>query len=174
MPDIFTKRKRSDVMACIRSSGNQATELRLIQIFRAHGISGWKRGCSLSLAPRSSKDQGTSPKAKGARPKNPKPKSQTQRRAARVRPDFVFPKLKTAVFVDGCWSGLVHHPVLSPLCDSELARLPSPRHLAEDPRGLLEGQDRGQPSPRPSRQPRPAETRMGGDSDLGARTKKAR
>ncbi len=38
MADIFTRRKRSAVMAAIRSHGNQATELRLIRIFRAHGI----------------------------------------------------------------------------------------------------------------------------------------
>ena len=35
MPDIFSKRKRSAVMALIRSRGNQATELRLSAIFRA-------------------------------------------------------------------------------------------------------------------------------------------
>ena len=38
MPDIFTKAKRSDVMSRIRGSGNKDTELRLIQVFRAHGI----------------------------------------------------------------------------------------------------------------------------------------
>ena len=38
MPDIFTQRKRSAVMAAIRSHGNKGTELRLIQIFRANGI----------------------------------------------------------------------------------------------------------------------------------------
>lgn len=46
MPDIFTQRKRSAVMAAIRSHGNKATELRLIRVFRAHGITGWRRGCS--------------------------------------------------------------------------------------------------------------------------------
>ena len=38
MPDIFTKRKRSDVMSRIRGAGNKATELRLMQVFRANGI----------------------------------------------------------------------------------------------------------------------------------------
>jgi DNA mismatch endonuclease (patch repair protein) len=47
MPDIFSKRKRSAVMAAIRSRGNKATELRLIAIFRAHGIWGWRRGSKL-------------------------------------------------------------------------------------------------------------------------------
>ena len=41
--DIFTKAKRSAVMALIRSSGNRATELRMIALFRAHGITGWRR-----------------------------------------------------------------------------------------------------------------------------------
>ena len=43
MPDIFTKAKRSAVMALIRSRGNRATELRLIALMRAHGITGWRR-----------------------------------------------------------------------------------------------------------------------------------
>lgn len=75
MPDIFTKAKRSATMSRIRGSGNKDTELRLIQIFRPSGITGWRRGSKL---------QG--------------------------RPDFVFPKLKTAVFVDGCfWHGCPKH-----------------------------------------------------------------
>jgi DNA mismatch endonuclease (patch repair protein) len=73
--DIFTKRKRSEVMSRIRGSGNKGTELRLIQIFRANNITGWRRG---SLLP--------------------------------GKPDFVFPKLKSAVFVDGCfWHGCPKH-----------------------------------------------------------------
>ena len=40
MPDIFTKLKRFKVMARVRSRGNAATELRLIAIFRSHGITG--------------------------------------------------------------------------------------------------------------------------------------
>ena len=43
MADVFTKAKRSAVMACIRSHGNRATELRLIALLRAHGITGWRR-----------------------------------------------------------------------------------------------------------------------------------
>jgi DNA mismatch endonuclease (patch repair protein) len=43
MPDVFTKAKRSAVMARIRGSGNKDTELRLIALFRAHGITGWRR-----------------------------------------------------------------------------------------------------------------------------------
>ena len=43
MADIFTKAKRSEVMARIRGSGNRATELRLIALMREHGITGWRR-----------------------------------------------------------------------------------------------------------------------------------
>lgn len=43
MPDVFTAEKRSAVMARIRGSGNKATELRLIELFRANGITGWRR-----------------------------------------------------------------------------------------------------------------------------------
>lgn len=75
MPDVFTKRKRSAVMSRIRSRGNRATELRLIVVFRAHSITGWRRGSKLT-----------------------------------GRPDFVFPELKLAVFVDGCfWHGCPKH-----------------------------------------------------------------
>jgi G:T-mismatch repair DNA endonuclease (very short patch repair protein) len=34
MADIFSRRKRSAVMAAVRSHGNAATELRLIALFR--------------------------------------------------------------------------------------------------------------------------------------------
>ena len=43
MADVFTKKKRSAVMAAIRSHGNKDTELKLISIFRGHGIKGWRR-----------------------------------------------------------------------------------------------------------------------------------
>ena len=43
MADIFTRAKRSAVMALIRSRGNRATELRLIALMREHGITGWRR-----------------------------------------------------------------------------------------------------------------------------------
>lgn len=43
MSDVFSKTKRSEVMSLIRSSGNKATELRLIEIFREFGITGWRR-----------------------------------------------------------------------------------------------------------------------------------
>lgn len=43
MADVFTKKKRSQVMAAIRSRGNKDTELRLAAILRAAGITGWRR-----------------------------------------------------------------------------------------------------------------------------------
>ncbi len=43
MTDVFTPAKRSDVMSRIRSHGNKGTELRLMEVFRAHGFTGWRR-----------------------------------------------------------------------------------------------------------------------------------
>ena len=43
VPDVFTKKKRSEVMAAIRSRGNKDTELKLAAIFRAARIKGWRR-----------------------------------------------------------------------------------------------------------------------------------
>jgi DNA mismatch endonuclease (patch repair protein) len=43
MANIWNKRKRSDVMRLIRSHGNKTTELRLVALFRAYGITGWRR-----------------------------------------------------------------------------------------------------------------------------------
>jgi DNA mismatch endonuclease (patch repair protein) len=84
MPDVFTKAKRSDVMSRIRSRGNKDTELALAKLLRANGIKGWRRHASLKFQISSSKFQ--------------------------VKPDFVFRKLKLAMFVDGCfWHGCPKH-----------------------------------------------------------------
>lgn len=89
MSDIFARAKRSDVMSRIRSAGNKDTELRLIQVFRANGITGWRRGRII---------------------RGQKAEDRRQTKPFSVRPDFVFPKLKTAVFVDGCfWHGCPKH-----------------------------------------------------------------
>jgi DNA mismatch endonuclease (patch repair protein) len=45
--DVFSRRQRSRIMSRIRSRGNAATELRLIQIFRTHKIIGWRRNQKL-------------------------------------------------------------------------------------------------------------------------------
>jgi DNA mismatch endonuclease (patch repair protein) len=90
MPDVFSKAKRSEVMSRIRSHGNKDTEQRLAAVFRAHGITGWRRQVSLPL------------------PASPPDTRATTR--ARVRPDFVFRREKLAVFVDGCfWHGCPRH-----------------------------------------------------------------
>jgi DNA mismatch endonuclease, patch repair protein len=73
--DVFTKAKRSQVMSLIRGKGNKDTELRLIQFFRLHGITGWRRGWPIL-----------------------------------GKPDFIFPKIKLVIFVDGCfWHGCPKH-----------------------------------------------------------------
>ena len=41
--DVFTKSKRSEVMSRVRSRGNKVTELALIELLRAHHITGWRR-----------------------------------------------------------------------------------------------------------------------------------
>jgi DNA mismatch endonuclease (patch repair protein) len=43
MPDVFTPEKRSEVMSRIRSHGNKDTELALVALMRAAGITGWRR-----------------------------------------------------------------------------------------------------------------------------------
>ena len=43
MADVFSLKKRSQVMAAIRSDGNKDTELKLAAIFRKSGIRGWLR-----------------------------------------------------------------------------------------------------------------------------------
>jgi DNA mismatch endonuclease (patch repair protein) len=71
MVDVFTRKKRSEVMSRIRGSENRDTELRLISIFRRYRVTGWRRRTPIF-----------------------------------GKPDFVFPKEKLAVFVDGCfWHG---------------------------------------------------------------------
>jgi DNA mismatch endonuclease (patch repair protein) len=47
MADVFTKAKRSQVMAAVRSRGNRDTEIKLVRIFRENGITGWRRNIPL-------------------------------------------------------------------------------------------------------------------------------
>jgi DNA mismatch endonuclease (patch repair protein) len=51
MADIYSKRKRSEVMAAVRSTGNKSTELRFISLMRAAGITGWRRRQKLPGSP---------------------------------------------------------------------------------------------------------------------------
>ncbi len=41
--DVFTKKKRSQIMAAVRSRGNKNTELKLAAILRSARINGWRR-----------------------------------------------------------------------------------------------------------------------------------
>ncbi len=78
---------RTVVIAAVRSRGNAATELRLIAVFRARGITGRRRRAVLLWKVESAKSK-----------------------PSRVRPDFVFRAPKLAVFVDGCfWHGCALH-----------------------------------------------------------------
>ena len=80
MADVFTKAKRSEVMSLIRSTGNKATELKLMALMRERGIKGWRRHLQLRAG------------------------------QVTVRPDFVFRAQRVAAFVDGCfWHGCPRH-----------------------------------------------------------------
>jgi len=41
--DVFSKRKRSEIMSRVRDKGNAATELRFAEILRFGRITGWRR-----------------------------------------------------------------------------------------------------------------------------------
>ena len=111
MADIFTKAKRSAVMALIRSRGNKGTELRMMALLRAHGITGWRRQQRLKAAVESSKLR---VERKISRMKRGRKTSQqttlNSQRASRVSVDFVFRRERVAVFVDGCfWHACPRH-----------------------------------------------------------------
>jgi len=100
MADIFTKKKRSEVMSRIRSTGNKNTELALAAMFRAEGITGWRRQQKLRVE-----------ELKVARKRGGvKRTKDTPPAFLRVRVDFVFRAARVAVFVDGCfWHGCPRH-----------------------------------------------------------------
>ncbi len=41
--DVFTQKKRSEIMRTVKSNKNKSTELKLIEIFKRHHIIGWRR-----------------------------------------------------------------------------------------------------------------------------------
>ncbi|MBI5625409.1 MAG: DNA mismatch endonuclease Vsr [Elusimicrobia bacterium] len=51
MADVFSKKKRSEVMSRIRGRGNKATEIALCGLLRDSGISGWRRHQKLPGTP---------------------------------------------------------------------------------------------------------------------------
>ncbi len=105
MPDVFTTAKRSEVMARIRSRGNARTELALVRLLRAHGITGWRRHLKLrvgELRVESRKQARSSGRLASQR--------SSFNSQLTVRPDFVFSKRRLALFVDGCfWHGCPQH-----------------------------------------------------------------
>jgi DNA mismatch endonuclease (patch repair protein) len=102
MPDVFTKAKRSDVMSRIRSRGNKDTELALAKLLRRHRIAGWRRQQIIQTNAQRPTPNVERSKLCVGRWKFSRPFA--------VRPDFVFPKLRVALFVDGCfWHGCPKH-----------------------------------------------------------------
>ncbi len=101
MPDVFSKSKRSEVMSRIRSRGNKDTELVLRGVFPAkqnHRLR--RRHLKIQVTAGQRRVAGKAIVASLV----------TRRVSLAVRPDFVFPKLKLAVFVDGCfWHGCPKH-----------------------------------------------------------------
>lgn len=51
MADTLSPMERSERMSRVRSQGNRRTELRLIELMREHGITGWRRGANLMGRP---------------------------------------------------------------------------------------------------------------------------
>lgn len=51
MADVYSKRKRSEIMSQIRSKGNKSTEIRLITVFSELGIRGWRRNYNVKGHP---------------------------------------------------------------------------------------------------------------------------
>jgi DNA mismatch endonuclease (patch repair protein) len=51
MPDTFDASTRSTIMASVRGAGNASTERRLVNLFREHRITGWRRGVPLQGRP---------------------------------------------------------------------------------------------------------------------------
>jgi DNA mismatch endonuclease (patch repair protein) len=47
MADVFSKKKRSEIMSRVKGKGNVATEGQLVEIFRRSGIAGWRRNFPL-------------------------------------------------------------------------------------------------------------------------------
>ena len=92
MADVFDKLKRAEVMSKIRGRGNKSTELALALAFKRARVSGWRRHVLFKPFPAIS-DQ--------------KP---GEVRRLSIRPDFVFYRHRTIVFVDGCfWHGCPAH-----------------------------------------------------------------
>jgi DNA mismatch endonuclease (patch repair protein) len=51
MADMFSKTKRSQIMAAVRSTGNRVTEVTLANLLRRNGVRGWRRHLPLTGKP---------------------------------------------------------------------------------------------------------------------------
>src|ERR1051325_4597345 len=51
MTDTFSKSKRSQIMASVRSTNNKLTEVRVVAILRKYGLKGWRRHLPLPGRP---------------------------------------------------------------------------------------------------------------------------
>jgi DNA mismatch endonuclease (patch repair protein) len=51
MADIYDKHTRSKLMSLISSKRNKSTEIKLITLFKANGVKGWRRGYSVKGHP---------------------------------------------------------------------------------------------------------------------------
>jgi DNA mismatch endonuclease (patch repair protein) len=119
MADVFSKRKRSEVMSRIRSRGNRDTELALARLLRANRITGWRRHFQIrgrAVLPRGQKNQAAQQRRPTKNQRTARPfvaKAMQGRRSVptfRVKPDFVFRQVRLALFVDGCfWHGCPKH-----------------------------------------------------------------
>ena len=116
MADVFSKRKRSEVMSRIRSRGNRDTELVLARLLRANHITGWRRHLLIRATVEQSSLRSAPPRSRWLSVEGRKPRKNLQLSTLNpqppltVRPDFVFRKSRTAIFVDGCfWHGCPKH-----------------------------------------------------------------
>jgi DNA mismatch endonuclease (patch repair protein) len=89
--DRISKARRSAIMSRIRGRGNKRTEMDVISLLRKSGIKGWRRHQIIHF-----------PESKSQRAQS----SDGVKFKAQVHPDFSFPKINVALFVDGCfWHG---------------------------------------------------------------------
>jgi DNA mismatch endonuclease (patch repair protein) len=91
MADTVSRKVRSQIMSRIRGTGNERTDKAVASMLRKAGIVGWRRHVTIRL-----------PSTKSAM----SVASDGTKFKPRVRPDFLFPKHKVALFIDGCfWHG---------------------------------------------------------------------
>ena len=121
MTDTFSKLRRSQIMASIRSTGNVSTERSVAAALRKAGITGWRRHAPIVLR-------------SGRKRKERARLSSKQFNPIPIRPDFVFRDRKVAVFVDGCfWHGCEKHSRV-PKSNIEYWRLKIRRNRLRDSR----------------------------------------